>query len=94
VAGVDWQRGRLGYATVPQPGLGGAVLPYPRGKVLGGSSSINAMAHVRGHHAAIDAWELAGAKGWGYDDLLQYYRRSEHTEDCGWTRARRPASRS
>jgi choline dehydrogenase len=72
---VDW-----GYATVPQPGLGGAVLPYPRGKVLGGSSSINAMAHLRGHRAAIDAWELAGAKGWGYDDLLPYYRRSEHTE--------------
>jgi choline dehydrogenase len=68
---VDW-----GYATVPQPGLGGAVLPYPRGKVLGGSSSINAMAHLRG----IDAWDPAGAKGWGYDDLLPYYRRSEQTE--------------
>ena len=72
---VDW-----GYATAPQPGLGGAVLPYPRGKVLGGSSSINAMAHLRGHRSAIDAWELAGAKGWGHDDLLPFYRRSEHTE--------------
>ncbi|GAA1264894.1 hypothetical protein GCM10009609_30120 [Pseudonocardia aurantiaca] len=72
---VDW-----GYATVPQRGLGGAVLPYPRGKVLGGSSSINAMAHLRGHRSAIDAWDPAGAKGWGYDDLLPYYRRSEQTE--------------
>ena len=72
---VDW-----GYTTVPQPGLGGRAIPYGRGKVLGGSSSINAMAHVRGHRSAIDAWEAAGAKGWGYDDLLPYYRRSEHTE--------------
>jgi choline dehydrogenase len=72
---VDW-----GFVTVPQPGLGGAAIPYARGKVLGGSSSINAMAHLRGHRSAIDAWEAAGAKGWGYDDLLPYYRRSEHTE--------------
>jgi choline dehydrogenase len=72
---VDWN-----YATVPQPGLGGRSIPYPRGKVLGGSSSINAMVFVRGHRSAIDAWEAAGAEGWGYDDLLPYYRRSEHTE--------------
>ena len=72
---VDW-----GYASVPQPGLGGAVFPYPRGKVLGGSSSINAMVHLRGHRSGIDAWERAGAKGWGFDDLLPYYRRSENTE--------------
>jgi choline dehydrogenase len=72
---VDW-----GYATVPQPGLDGTAIHYARGKVLGGSSSINAMAHLRGHRSAIDAWEAAGAKGWGYDDLLPYYRRSEHTE--------------
>jgi choline dehydrogenase len=72
---VDW-----GYSTVPQPGLGGAVIPYPRGRVLGGSSAINALFHLRGHRSAIDAWEAAGASGWGYDDLLPYFRRSEHTE--------------
>jgi choline dehydrogenase len=72
---VDW-----GYATVAQPGLAGSAIAYPRGKVLGGSSSINAMAHLRGHRSAIDAWETAGAKGWGFDDLLPYFRRSEHTE--------------
>jgi choline dehydrogenase len=48
--------------------------------VLGGSSSINGLVFLRGHRSAIDAWEAAGAKGWGYDDLLPYYRRSEHTE--------------
>jgi len=72
---VDW-----GYTTVQQPGLGGTAIPYPRGKVLGGSSSINAMVLMRDHRPAIDAWEAAGAKGWGYDDLPPYYRRSEHTE--------------
>jgi choline dehydrogenase len=72
---VDW-----GYRTVPQPGLGGDAIPYPRGKVLGGSSAINAMFHLRGHRSAIDAWADAGATGWGYDDLLPYYRRSEGTD--------------
>ena len=72
---IDWR-----YTTVPQPGLGGTAIPYPQGKVLGGSSSINAMAFLRGHRSAIDAWEAAGAKAWGYDDLLPYYQRSEHTE--------------
>jgi choline dehydrogenase len=72
---ADW-----GYKTVAQQGLGGAIIPYPRGKVLGGCSSINGMVHLRGHWSAIDAWVAAGADGWGYDDLLPYFRRSEHTE--------------
>ncbi|GIF77444.1 GMC family oxidoreductase [Asanoa siamensis] len=72
---VDWN-----YRTVKQSGLGGRRVAYPRGKVLGGSSSINAMAHLRGAPAAIDAWVAAGALGWGYDDLLPYYRRSERAE--------------
>jgi choline dehydrogenase len=72
---VDW-----GFATTPQPGLGDRPIPYPRGRVLGGSSAINAMTHLRGHRSAIDAWQAAGADGWGFDDLLPYYRRSEHTE--------------
>jgi len=73
---VGWK-----YRTVAQPGLDGRSIAYTRGKVLGGSSSINAMAHVRGPRSAIDAWVKAGATGWGFDDLLPYYRRSEHTED-------------
>src|SRR5690348_2607585 len=71
---VDW-----GYTTVPQPGLGDAEVPYPRGRVFGGSSAINAMFHQRGHRSAIDSWAAAGATGWSYDDLLPYFRRSERT---------------
>ena len=69
---VDWA-----FASVPQQGLGGRVVPYPRGRVLGGSSAINAMAHVRGHRLNYDQWLAEGAPGWGYDDLLPYFRRSE-----------------
>jgi choline dehydrogenase len=55
--------------TVPQQGTGTCVA-WPRGRGLGGSSSINAMNFVRGHRASYDAWVTAGAKGWGFDDLL------------------------
>ncbi|MBE1604623.1 choline dehydrogenase [Actinopolymorpha pittospori] len=69
---ADW-----GYVTVPQPGMDDLVLPYPRGKGLGGSSSINAMAFLRGHRAGYDGWARHGAAGWGYEDLLPYFKRSE-----------------
>ncbi|MFF9488165.1 GMC family oxidoreductase [Streptomyces sp. NPDC014676] len=72
---ADW-----GHSTVPQTGLNGRTIAYPRGRLLGGSSGINAMMHLRGHRAAIDLWEKEGAEGWGFDDLLPYYRRTEHTE--------------
>src|SRR5258708_399453 len=72
---VDW-----GYETGPQRGQGGDVMGFAGGQVVGGSSSINAMVCVRGHRSGIDAWAEAGGQGWGYDDLLPYYRRSEHTE--------------
>jgi len=65
--------------TVPQQGTGTCVA-WPRGRGLGGSSSINAMNFVRGHRASYDAWVTAGAKGWGFDDLLPSFKRSEHTE--------------
>jgi len=52
-------------------------LPYPRGRALGGSGAINAMAHVRGHRAVYDTWAANGAAGWGHDDLLPYFKRSE-----------------
>lgn len=54
--------------------------PYPRGRALGGSGAINAMAHVRGHQAVYDNWAADGAAGWGFADLLPYFRRSERTE--------------
>jgi choline dehydrogenase len=69
---VDW-----GYATAPQPGLAGAALPYPRGKMLGGSSSINGMMFIRADRSSYDDWAADGAPGWGYEDLLPYFRRSE-----------------
>jgi choline dehydrogenase len=64
-----------GSVTLPQAEAG--ALPYPRGRGLGGSGAINAMAHVRGHRAVYDAWAAAGADGWGFDGLLPYFRRSE-----------------
>jgi choline dehydrogenase len=69
---VDWA-----YQTAPQAGADGAVLPWPRGRVLGGSSGINGMMHVRGDRGRYDAWERAGASGWNYDSLLPYFKRSE-----------------
>ncbi|MCW2639031.1 MAG: glucose-methanol-choline oxidoreductase [Dactylosporangium sp.] len=72
---ADW-----GYATVPQPAAGGIARRYPRGKVLGGSSSINAMAFIRGHRTNYDAWAAAGATGWGYEDLLPFFKRTETTD--------------
>ena len=69
---VDWN-----YATVPQPGTNNAVHRWPRGKVLGGSSGINGMMHVRGDRSSYDTWETAGAAGWNYDALLPFFKRSE-----------------
>ncbi|WP_377273083.1 GMC family oxidoreductase [Peterkaempfera sp. SMS 1(5)a] len=71
---VDW-----GYSTVPQSAAGGIPRRYPRGKVLGGSSSINGMSFIRGHRSDYDAW-AATAPGWGYEDLLPYFKRSETTQ--------------
>ena len=65
--------------TVPQVATGRTV-PWPRGRGLGGSSAINAMNFVRGHCGSYDAWVTAGAQGWGFADLLPFFRRSEHAE--------------
>lgn len=68
---ADW-----GDTTVPQAGTGQPVR-WPRGRGLGGSSAINGMIFVRGHRRSYDAWVSSGAPGWGFDDLLPYFRRSE-----------------
>lgn len=72
---VDWA-----FTTTPQTGLDGAVLACPRGKVLGGSSSINGLVHARGHASSYDAWENQGATGWNYEAMLPYLQCSEHTD--------------
>ena len=69
---TDW-----GYATEPEPGLGGRALAYPRGRVLGGCSSINGMIYMRGQAADYDQWRQMGLAGWGWDDVLPFFKRSE-----------------
>jgi choline dehydrogenase-like flavoprotein len=69
-----------GFATEPQAGLNGRRGYQPRGKVLGGSSSVNAMIYARGHRTDYDAWAAAGNAGWGWDAVLPYFKRAEHNE--------------
>ncbi len=66
------------YNTEPEPHLNNRKLYWPRGKVLGGSSSINAMCYCRGHHKDYDLWQSLGNNGWGYDDVLPYFIKSEN----------------
>ena len=68
----DWR-----YYTEPEPQLNGRRLHTPRGKVLGGSSSINGLVYVRGNPCDFDRWESEGARGWSYHDVLPYFRRAE-----------------
>ncbi len=77
----DW-----GFRTEPEPHLGGRVLATPRGKVLGGSSSINGMVYVRGHARDFDHWAEQGAVGWSFADVLPYFKRMEHAHggEDGW----------
>lgn len=73
---TDWM-----YATAPEAGLGGRSILYPRGKVLGGCSSINGMIYMRGQSADYDGWRQAGCTGWGWDDVLPYFIRAEDHVD-------------
>jgi choline dehydrogenase-like flavoprotein len=74
-SGLDWDL--LGE---PEPGLANRRLYLPRGKMLGGCSSINAMIYVRGNRADFDGWAQDGCDGWAYDDVLPYFRRAEDNE--------------
>ena len=73
---LDWN-----YETEAQAHLDGRRLYWPRGKMLGGCSSINAMIYIRGHRRDYDAWAEAGNSGWAYDDVLPYFRRAEDNEN-------------
>src|SRR5215475_5555142 len=68
----DWA-----YRTVPQPGTAGRAHDWPRGRIVGGSSCLHAMAHVRGHPDDFAPWSAAGGPGWSYEALLPAFRRSE-----------------
>jgi choline dehydrogenase-like flavoprotein len=76
------QTGQANWAfeTVPQPGLGGRKGFQPRGKVLGGSSSVNAMIYLRGQHEDYDHWAQLGNPGWSWREVLPYFKRAEHNE--------------
>ncbi|GAA4860413.1 choline dehydrogenase [Luteimonas vadosa] len=76
--GVNWD-----YSTAPEPGLGDRELWWPRGKVLGGSSSINAMCYIRGVPSDYDDWAAGGATGWDWDTVLRYFKRSESNNRGG-----------
>ena len=75
-----------GFETDPEPHLGGRRLATPRGKVVGGSSSINGMVYVRGHARDFDTWEEMGANGWGFRHVQPYFKRMEHSHggEDGW----------
>ncbi|MFO0751129.1 MAG: GMC family oxidoreductase N-terminal domain-containing protein [Myxococcota bacterium] len=77
-AGLLW-RGRYDwtYFTTPQPSLGGREMHWPRGKLLGGCSAINYMIYIRGHRDNYDHWRDLGNAGWGYDEVLPYFKKSE-----------------
>ncbi|MBY4893462.1 choline dehydrogenase [Rhodobacteraceae bacterium N5(2021)] len=72
---VDWC-----YKTEPDPGLNGRSIEWPRGKVLGGSSSLNGLLYVRGQAQDYDRWRQMGNAGWGWDDVLPLFKRAEHNE--------------
>ncbi|NBR52202.1 MAG: choline dehydrogenase [Rhodobacteraceae bacterium] len=78
MAMYDW-----GFRSEPEPHLGGRQLATPRGKVIGGSSSVNGMIYVRGHARDYDHWAESGAAGWAYADVLPYFKRMEHWHSGG-----------
>src|SRR5271170_2415084 len=82
---ITWQ-----FETEPVPGLGGRKISWPRGKVLGGSSSINGLIYIRGQRQDFDYWRQLGNVGWSYDDVLPHFRRTENQEPGRYTPGSRP----
>ncbi|MBB3948796.1 choline dehydrogenase [Aureimonas jatrophae] len=80
---MNMRKYNWGYSSEPEPNLGGRRMNVPRGKVLGGSSSINGMVYVRGAPADFDRWEHEGARGWSYARVLPYFRRAENRQSGG-----------
>jgi choline dehydrogenase len=80
---IPMNRARFNWGDIsePEPHLGNRRIKTPRGKVLGGSSSINGMVYIRGHPLDFDGWEKQGARGWGWRDVLPYFRRAETREE-------------
>ncbi len=78
---MNMKRYNWGYESEPEPHLNGRRINCPRGKVLGGSSSINGLVYIRGNALDFDNWEAAGATGWGYRHVLPYFRRAETRAD-------------
>ncbi|MBY0393643.1 MAG: GMC family oxidoreductase N-terminal domain-containing protein, partial [Novosphingobium sp.] len=74
----NWQ-----YESEPEPGLDGRVLHTPRGKGLGGSSSINGLVYIRGNPLDFERWEEEGARGWNYASVLPYFKRAERRDEGG-----------
>ena len=74
--GLNWL-----FDSEPEPSSGNRSIPIPRGRVLGGSSSINGMLYVRGHRLDYDGWAQMGNRGWSYDDILQYFKKAENREN-------------
>ena len=72
---VNW-----GFKTAPQKHVNQREMHYPQGRTLGGSTSINAMIYIRGHRLDYDEWESLGCTGWGYQDVLPYFKKSENNE--------------
>ncbi|NVP57555.1 choline dehydrogenase [Mycoplana rhizolycopersici] len=83
---MSMKRYNWGYLSEPEPNLNNRRITAPRGKVIGGSSSINGMVYVRGSAADYSEWEELGARGWGYADVLPYFKRMEHSHggEEGW----------
>jgi len=73
---IDW-----GYTTIPQPGLNNRVIYEPRGKIIGGTSQLYLMMHIRGHPSDYDNWASMGNTGWSYNEVLPYFRKLEDQED-------------
>jgi choline dehydrogenase len=80
IANLSGPRFNWGYETAPQAAMKGRRMYWPRGRLLGGSSSVNAMVYMRGQAADYDHWRQLGNAGWSYDDVLPYFKKAERNE--------------